>query len=1134
MANSGDLATALLISDDPATRASLRGVLEQAGYSVIQVEREEARACALERAVDVILLDLTDPEVAEETARQLKEACVAPFVPLLRLSAVEHEARPLAESLAPGAYALLGRPVSPQVLLSTMSTLVRLGRAYRELHHERTKLEEVLVQMPSGVIIADAEGRVQTTNERAAEILCLPEVPRAQEERVRTLRPARQGVLAGIERWPLWRALRTGERVIGEEFEITCGDGSKIVARVSAGPIRSPEGEIIAGVLTLTDITARKQTEEALRQLTAELEQRVAQRTAELRESEARLRLFTNDVPAAIAMLDTEMRYLAYSQRWLADYGLEGQNLHGRSHYEVFPEIPERWKEIHRRCLAGAVERSEGDPFERADGRVQWLRWEVHPWYQASGQVGGIVIASEDITAHKRAEEAVQRQAALLDLSYEPVLVWEFDGAVQFWNQGAESLYGYAREEAVGRVSHDLLRTVFPEGFARIREALLRDGTWAGELTHRARDGRRVTVDSRWQLVGEPSGRRVVLETNRDITARREAEVALRESEARYRSLFENMLEGLAYCRMLYEDGVPEDFVYLDVNDAFERLTGLKDVVGKRVSEVVPDLRERNPELFEVYGRVARTGVPERFETYVQPLENWFSVSVYSPAAEHFIAVFDNITPRKEAEEQRHLLESAERQRSFLASFIDNAATAMAYLDADLRFVRVNRVYAEWVGLPAERLVGRMHFGIWASAERVETMREVLVTGEPARRSEVSITYPPELNRPDGFIDYAVFPVKDELGRAIGLVLSAEDATERVRAREEVAAAAHARDEQAQLLEAILDNVHSGIAYLDSDLRYVHVNPMYERIVGRSREELLGHTVLDFVVDERGKELVRQARDTGEPLQREEFAYRFKGPPERAAYLSVTLAPIRDEQGRLSGLVLALVDVTEQVEARERMLSIERARAELAENLSREIAHRTKNNLTMAAGLLRFQTLEHPDARVSATLSDTVSRLMTFASIQDELQAATTTGWLDLLPLLRRVASASSGTFAGGEAVVSVTGESVALPSRAATSIAVVANEFITNALKHGAPGAGGKLRVDVEIEPTDGSLRLCVWNSGNPVPADFDPRAHGGMGLQLVASLVAEQYGGEFSLKPERGGTRAQAIVPLADLQRE
>ena len=148
-----------------------------------------------------------------------------------------------------------------------------------------------------------------------------------------------------------------------------------------------------------------------------------------------------------------------------------------------------------------------------------------------------------------------------------------------------------------------------------------------------------------------------------DITARQRAEKALQESEKHYRSLFNNMLNGFAYCQMLFEQNQPVDFIYLNVNSAFEDLTGLKNVVGKKVSEVIPGIRESAPELFVIYGRVALTGIPERFENYVEPLKMWFSISVYSPQKEHFVALFEVITERKRSEEAlRHLNEELEQR----------------------------------------------------------------------------------------------------------------------------------------------------------------------------------------------------------------------------------------------------------------------------------------------------------------------------------------------------------------------------------------------------------------------------------------------------------------------------------------
>lgn len=124
-------------------------------------------------------------------------------------------------------------------------------------------------------------------------------------------------------------------------------------------------------------------------------------------------------------------------------------------------------------------------------------------------------------------------------------------------------------------------------------------------------------------------------------------------------TIVEHMLNGMAYCKMLFEDGQPCDFTYLYTNPAFESLTGLSGVIGKRVTDVIPGIRETDPLLFEIYGRVARGGKPEKFETHVEALGTWFSITVYSPKPEHFVAVFDVITARKQAE--RDLLRANER-----------------------------------------------------------------------------------------------------------------------------------------------------------------------------------------------------------------------------------------------------------------------------------------------------------------------------------------------------------------------------------------------------------------------------------------------------------------------------------------
>lgn len=135
-----------------------------------------------------------------------------------------------------------------------------------------------------------------------------------------------------------------------------------------------------------------------------------------LRESESRMRLFIEYAPAALAMFDRNMCYLSVSNRWLVEYHLGSRSLTGQRHYDVFPEISEEWKSVHRRALAGEVVRAEEDRFQRADGSVQWLRWEVRPWYADDASIGGIVVFSEDISDICETRRRLEHRTRLYDM----------------------------------------------------------------------------------------------------------------------------------------------------------------------------------------------------------------------------------------------------------------------------------------------------------------------------------------------------------------------------------------------------------------------------------------------------------------------------------------------------------------------------------------------------------------------------------------------------------------------------------------------------------------------------------------------------------------------------------------------
>src|SRR6516164_1067448 len=205
--------------------------------------------------------------------------------------------------------------------------------------------------------------------------------------------------------------------------------------------------------------------------------------------------------------------------------------------------------------------------------------------------------------------ERSDRLASLLMLSYEPMLVWRLGGAIEFWNAGAERLYGFAPDEAVGRISHSLLQTKLPVEFTELHSQLRKERYWSGELKHICKNGRQVTVDSRMQLLGGDT----VLEVNRDVTDRKHIEIALQESEQRLRalaSIVESSDDAIVSKNL---DGIIKSW-----NRGAERVFGYtaEEAIGQPITIVIP--QDRQGEEREILTRIRRGERIDHFETIRQ------------------------------------------------------------------------------------------------------------------------------------------------------------------------------------------------------------------------------------------------------------------------------------------------------------------------------------------------------------------------------------------------------------------------------------------------------------------------------------------------------------------------------------
>ncbi|MEE9191262.1 MAG: PAS domain S-box protein, partial [Candidatus Aerophobetes bacterium] len=515
-------------------------------------------------------------------------------------------------------------------------------KAKDDVARSEAKYRSLVENTGQGVATTDLKGRFTYVNETLCKMIGYDEKELLGKNFADFLHPDEKKRILNL----FWEVLKTLRRKrLHLEFRVIHKKGHVLHWYSSPTAFRH-KGRILGFSAIITDITDRKKIEKVLK-------------------NAAREWYATFDaISDAVLVTDLEGKVLRCNKAMADLMRRPFHEIVGDTCWEVLYGVP------------GPLEGSPVSLMKKGRSRQtaflqkgeRYFQIGVDPLLDETGDLIGAVHIMTDITDRKRAERRIQEQNEFLNSVLEsfahPLYVVDVnDYTVKMANSAAglgkisKDSTCYAAHYKRNRPCEGIEHPCPIEKVRRTKQPVV------VEHLHYDKDGSpRHTEVHTYPIFDDEGNVSQVIEYCLDTTDRKRIEEALRKSESRYRSLFENMPTGFAYCKMLLdENNRPTNFLYLEVNDAFERLTGLKreNVVGKKITEVIPSIKDANPEVFDIYGKVALTGKETEFDLHLKPLQIWLSISVYSPGKGYFIAVFNNITERKKAEEA--LRESEER-----------------------------------------------------------------------------------------------------------------------------------------------------------------------------------------------------------------------------------------------------------------------------------------------------------------------------------------------------------------------------------------------------------------------------------------------------------------------------------------
>jgi len=671
-----------------------------------------------------------------------------------------------------------------------------------------------------------------------------------------------------------------------------------------------------------------KLTCEELEQRVRELERaEIERKQAEvaLRESEFQKSIILDSTSELVGYYDTDLKIIWVNTTAASSVGKSSKEMIG-AHCYTF------WNHSNEPCSGCPVikARDEKMPQQIEKRTPDGRHWSIRafPIFDKKDRVIGLAEFTCDITERKQAEEVLEAERgqlrSLFEYSGEAILLLDLENHILNANTGFERIFGYSLEEARGKIIEDL---ICPARFYHMESKELDELSLNGiknvEIIRRRKDGEEINVRvsaGPIKLGDRMTGRFVVFD---DITETKRAEEALRESEERFRTIFESLSAGSCLDELVYdENGKAVDYRILNVNPAYERIMGISR------SEAINALGSQiygtgEAPFLEVFSRVAQTGDPESFETYFEPARKHLEFNVSSPAKERFSTVFTDITERRQAEEA---LQDSERrlrtsQRTARIGHVDYNVNTGDILWSEMMYVLYERNPA--LGPPTYEEVMSLH---WPEDVRKqeEHITKAVASGEPYAL-DLRVSLP---SRRQAIFHAIGTPVKNEEGKVVSITGTVQDVTERFQAEE----ALRREEEKFRML---VENTVDWVWQVDEGGYYIYASPQARTLIGYEIDEINGKTPFDFmpsVEAERVSGIFFDALKNREKILNLETVLLTKSGYE--VIFETNATPLFNSSGEFKGYMGTCRDITENKKSEEALQESHKKFANIFNNTS--------------------------------------------------------------------------------------------------------------------------------------------------------------------------------------------------------